>query len=136
MSKKNEVANVELEHEIKNLIHDFEEFTSRRSDSAEFSSILENFEQLASSELPRVPPECSLDDAMAFFNDFQREWRLYLEQNAESAPIVNIWNIAHLGVDEVRNCRVLNWLLDPNCNASRSSPSMFSGCLPATFSHS
>lgn len=83
------------------------------SDFAEFACLLDDFERL---ESPRAEGDAALsaDEVRLFFAEFENLWVSHLESNASHPPAVNIWQVAGLGRDEVRNCRALFWLLDWN----------------------
>lgn len=85
---------------------------SADSQQREFAMLISNFEEIA-NRFARED-DLSLEEAQDLLGAFQDVWQPYLEGNAEAPPSVNIWKIANLGLDEVRNCRVLKWLLDPN----------------------
>lgn len=44
-----------------------------------------------------------------FFNEFSQEYQQYYE----AGHTINVWSIASVGADEVRNCKILAWLFEP-----------------------
>ena len=96
------------------LLGAFESLTRPPDEKAEFSGLLVRFQEIV--EAGHLPNETttSVEDARDLLNRFQRFWQPYLDESAAAPPSMNIWRVAELGLGEVRNCRVLKWLLDPN----------------------
>jgi PD-(D/E)XK nuclease superfamily len=110
MSMRSKPISMDPKQEFAALIDGFDTLTSCSDELDEFSELIASFELIAAA----VERESSPEMLLGFFNDFEQRWRDNLNENAASAPDLNIWTIADLGLDEVRNCRVLKWLLDPN----------------------
>jgi len=103
------------------LIDDFESITSPTHESQQFADLLDRF-QIASAHLPAPKSDLAPEEARDLLDRFQNLWQPYLEANAGAPPSMNIWKAAGLGLDEVKHCRVLTWLLDPNeahCQGTR-----------------
>jgi hypothetical protein len=102
------------QREFAMLIDAFEACTSPPDESGQFVDLLADFQEIADAGRLARDGDLSLGDAQDLLGSFQDLWQPYLEGNAEAAPSANIWKVANLGLDEVRHCRVLKWLLDPN----------------------
>ncbi len=74
-------------------------------------------------------PIIGIGECRELFDGFEARWAQYRESRAAEAPGLNIWDVANLGRDEVRNCRVLSWLLDPQ--GSHFQGSRFLNCFLA-----
>lgn len=103
------------------LIDDFESITRLTDESQQFADLLDRF-QIASAHLLAPESDLAPEEARDLLDRFQRLWQPYLEANAAAPPSMNIWKAVGIGLDEVKNCRVLTWLLDPNgahCQGTR-----------------
>jgi len=113
MSKRAHPATALQAREFVALLDGFDALAGPRDEIGDFAALLTEFEPTLAAEVSAARVEFSLDEARDFFDSFDTKWRAYLEEDAENSSILNIWRIADLGIDEVRNCRVLKWLLDP-----------------------
>lgn len=75
----------------------------------------------APQKLRPVSP-VSLNAAMVYFQGFGKLYDPFWQ----SGGTINVWNIAGIGTDEVRNCAVLGWLLD--CHGSHGQGAAFLHC--------
>ncbi|MGA2769920.1 MAG: PD-(D/E)XK nuclease family protein [Bryobacteraceae bacterium] len=96
------------------LLDAFESLSSPVEEVAPFNDFLMRFHDLAETTDHGKHTEISEGDLCRLVESFEALWRPYVEENAHQPPSINIWKVAALGLDEVRNCRVLKWLLDPN----------------------
>ncbi len=69
------------------------------------------------SSQPVVDPS-QIGPFMDVFKDVHQQWAAEL---ACENPSLNIWDSLALGRDEVKNCRVLAWLLDPHADHMQGS---------------
>jgi hypothetical protein len=74
----------------------------------------------SSSKLPQ-------DSVKKFFEGFDIRWQSYGEACAFEPPSLSIWKVAALGLEEVRNCRVLKCFSSPTNPISRARD--FSGAV-------
>jgi hypothetical protein len=107
--------------EFVTLLGAFEALTSPPNESQQFADLFARFQEAAQASQFSGADELSRE-ARGLLDCFQSIWEPYLEANAEAPPSINIWRVTGLGLDEVGNCRVLKWLLDPNeshCRGTR-----------------
>jgi hypothetical protein len=96
------------------LLDAFESLSSPLEEVAPLNDFLMRFQDLANATDHAKHTEISEGDLCRLFESFEALWRSYVEENAHRPLSINIWKVAALGLDEVSNCRVLKWLLDPN----------------------
>jgi hypothetical protein len=63
----------------------------------ELSGFLADFTQIEAAEAPTFP-EFQYEKAQDFLLEFQEKWFAQLEADAATAPILNVWKIADLGL--------------------------------------
>jgi hypothetical protein len=61
-------------------------------------------------------------EAAEFFHQFRRQYEPFVK----SGGTINVWEVAGIGKDEVRNCAVLSWLLD--CHGTHGQGAAFLHC--------
>ena len=80
---------------------------------ARFEAFLSEFQALLKRVEAARPAPISRTEAKEFLESFNKAWELFLERNEQNPPFINIWKESGLDRDEVKNCRVLCWLLNP-----------------------
>jgi hypothetical protein len=100
--------------EFASLFQEFESLPKSPDESSQFANLLARFEQLSEADSLARENDISLEETGDLLGRFERLWQPYLEENAAAPPSICVWEVADVGLDEVRNCRVLNWLLVPN----------------------
>jgi hypothetical protein len=79
------------------------------------------FRQYSTDALPR---DAAVDNGEVeeFFHQFRRQYAPFVK----SGGTINVWEVAGIDTDEVRNCAVLRWLLD--CHGSHGQGEAFLRC--------
>lgn len=99
-----------------------EEVANRPTDRELFEDFLARFDAITQGQVARRKDKSFSEEVNDLFDSFEDAFKRYLEENASHPPAVNVWEIADFGLDEVRNCRLLRWLLDPkesHCQGTR-----------------
>ncbi len=94
---------------------------------AEFEDFLASFQGILGAVKAELRKELTVKEADEFLTDFEERWDEFAEINIANPPFINIWDVAGLDKDEVRNCKILKWLLDPK--ESHFQRSRFFRCL-------
>lgn len=94
---------------------------------AEFEDFLAGFQGILEAVKPELGKELAVKEVDEFLADFEERWDQFAKENEINPPFINIWDVAGLDKDEVRNCKILKWLLDPR--ESHFQRSRFFRCL-------
>lgn len=87
-----------------------------------WSSFLPTFKRLSSEQATSQPVKLQ-QTTVAEFKLFVEPFKEALRKYHESGLGINVWDVAGLGFDEMRNSSVLAWLLD--CHGSHGQGSQF-----------
>lgn len=89
-------------------------------ESRTFTSRLQKFFLELHNSLPPKstfePISLNPETIEKFLDCFKEHDKKGREQRALLSPGMNIWNSLAIGRDEVKNCRILSWLLDPEAD--------------------
>jgi hypothetical protein len=80
------------------------------------------FRQCGTDSLPMRASAPDNGEAEEFFHQFKRRYDAFVQ----SGGAINVWKVAGVGTDEVRNCAVLRWLLD--CHGTHGQGAAFLHC--------
>ena len=92
-----------------------------------FNKFIKHYPVSSDTTLP--VPVFSEEDARrveVFFQQYKAEYDPFWA----SGEAANVWDVAGLGDDEIKNCSVLGWLLD--CHGSHGQGNAFLGCFLAS----
>ena len=85
-------------------------------------SFFAEFRQYGSASPRQLPRAVAPHETEAFFTLFKQRYSRFVQ----SGGTINVWDVAGVGTDEVRNCAVLGWLLD--CHGSHGQGASFLRC--------
>ena len=88
----------------------------------EWRSFFAEFRQYGSASPRQLTRAVAPHEAEAFFTLFSQRYSPFVQ----SGGTINVWDIAGVGTDEVRNCAILGWLLD--CHGSHGQGASFLRC--------
>lgn len=95
---------------FRNLFNEFHRIViNENSLVTKFSAFLHEFSDRSQSS----QVENTLSDYQIFFGEFEQKLKASIVINAQNPPNINLFDVAEFGSDEVRNCRILCWFLDP-----------------------
>ncbi len=89
------------------------------SQTVEWQNFFTDFKRYAFEVESTHPPMVDAKAAEQFFHLFRQHYTPFVK----SGGAINVWDVAGIGTDEVRNCAVLGWLLD--CHGSHGQGALF-----------
>jgi hypothetical protein len=93
--------------------------SAQHSQTASWQNFFTDFKLYAFKAESAHAPALDARNAEQFFNLFKQ----YYVPFVKSGGTINVWEVAGVGTDEVRNCAVLGWLLD--CQGSHGQGTLF-----------
>ena len=115
-----------LASQFSSLFENIRNAQSTEALQAKFARLLGELKPLIAKEPVRTF-DLSEDALKAFLAEFQAADSLGKIQRARNPPGMIFWNALGFGRDEVANCRILHWLLDPS--ADHHQGNRFFACL-------
>lgn len=113
--------------QITALFENFKNTQNQQPLHIKISKFLQELKIFIQEEPPKPQIDLSEEILSFFFKRFIESDQTGKIQRSENPPDLIFWNALGFGKDEVKNCRILSWLLDPN--ADHCQGNSFFACL-------